>query len=215
MDNKNTILKNLIDRYPTLSPCEESIGRAFKLLVDGFSNGGRLYIGGNGGSCADAEHIAGELMKGFVKKRQIDEQLSAEIKKISKNYGDKLAEKLQKGLPVIVLSNHQSLNTAFSNDVEEGAIFTFAQQLNIYGCKNDVLLAISTSGNAKNLLYAAIVAKAKGMKIIELTGKDGGALKEFADVAIKAPEIETYKIQELHLPVYHCLCMMLEEHFFK
>ena len=215
MAKKYETLEELIERYPALSSCEDSINKAFQLLVESFGSGHRLYIGGNGGSCADAEHIAGELMKGFVAKRKIDDELAKEIKKVSIEKGDELVEKLQKGFPVVVLSNHQSLNTAFSNDVKEGGVLTYAQQVNIYGNPGDVLLAISTSGNAENLVYAAVVAKAKGMKVVELTGSDGGKLKEFADVAIKVPETETYKIQELHLPVYHCLCMMLEEHFYK
>lgn len=208
-------INELIERYPLLLPCKKSIDDAFQLLVEGFNNGHRLYIGGNGGSCADAEHIAGELMKGFVSKRKIDDHLAERIRKVSLEKGNVLVEKLQKGFPVVVLSNHQSLNTAFSNDVKDGGVLTCAQQVNVYGCSGDVLLVISTSGNAENLIYASIVAKAKGMKIIELTGSDGGKLKEYADVAIKVPETETYKIQELHLPVYHCLCMMLEAHFYK
>ena len=215
---KNEIYKkhldNLIARYTVLSESKDDILKAFDVLANCFEKGHRLYLAGNGGSNADAEHIAGELMKGFVSKRSVSDDFASKLKGVDVNKGKELAEKLQQGLPTIVLSNHQSLNTAFGNDVPNGGLLSFAQQVNVYGVKDDVLLVISTSGNAQNLIYASIVAKAKGMKIIELTGKDGGSLKQFADVLIKAPEVETYKVQELHLPIYHALCMMLEEYFY-
>jgi D-sedoheptulose 7-phosphate isomerase len=140
--------------------------------------------------------------------------LEAKLKSIDSIRGKELADKLQKGLPCIALCDHQGLNTAFANDVDNGGILTFAQQVNVYGKEGDVLLGISTSGNSKNVMYAAVTAKAKGLKVIGLTGAKGGELAKIADVAIKAPSTETFMIQEYHLPIYHCLCLMLEERFY-
>lgn len=204
----------LIERYPLLNSCKDDIICAFETLKKCFESGQKLLIAGNGGSCSDAEHIAGELMKGFKGKRAIDDEFSNALKAVDASRGKELAEKLQKGLPTIVLSNHQSLNTAFANDVENGGLFTFAQQVNVYGEQGDVLLAISTSGNAENVLNACVVAKAKKMTVVGLTGKDGGYLKKMANVSIVVPNNETYVIQEYHLPIYHCLCLMLEESLF-
>ena len=214
-DNKSKILKELVERIPALSSCEEDISKAFNILKECFENGGKLLVAGNGGSCADSEHIAGELMKGFYNKRPLNSKLVGIMSSIDKKLADELSSKLQEGLPTIALSNHNGLNTAFANDIENGGQFVFAQQTNVYGKPNDVLLAISTSGNSKNLVFACVVAKAKGMKIIELTGANGGEIKRFADVAIKAPSEKTHLIQEYHLPIYHALCLMLEEHFYK
>lgn len=210
----NKQLETLIKRYPALSVCEEEIEKAYKVLEECFAAGHKLLIAGNGGSCADGEHIAGELMKGFKLQRKCTEEFAKKLKSIDAERGAELAEKLQGGLPTIALDNHQALNTAYVNDVENGGLLTYAQQVYGYGKAGDVLLGISTSGNSKNVAYAAVVARAKGMKVIGLTGAKGGNLANVADVTIKVPETETYMIQELHLPVYHCLCLMLEERFF-
>ncbi|HIT41890.1 MAG TPA: SIS domain-containing protein, partial [Candidatus Caccovicinus merdipullorum] len=167
---------------------------------------------GNGGSSADSEHIVGELMKGFCKKRQVPEAFAGKLMEADKERGKYLAEKLQQGLPAIALTGHTALSTAYLNDVD--GLLTIAQQLYGYGKKGDVFLGISTSGNSENILYAAAAARAMEIPVIALTGKDGGRLAEAADVAIIVPEQETYRIQELHLPVYHALCLMLEERFF-
>ena len=207
-------LNDLIKRFPELEPCRKDIFDVYTSLKVCYELGGKLLIAGNGGSNADAEHIAGELMKGFIKDRRPDEQFVRKLKEVDFELGKDIASKIQKGLPAIVLSNHQSLNTAFINDVEDGGNYVFAQQVNVYGNKGDVFFGISTSGNSKNILNAAIVAKAKGMEVIALTGESGGKLSKFADWTIKASRKQTHLVQELHLPIYHCLCLMLEAHFF-
>lgn len=206
-------LEELITRYPVLVREKEAILKAYECLRDCFANGGKLLVAGNGGSCADSEHIVGELMKGFVKRRPVSEELREALIKEDEAMGRELAEKLQGGLPAISLTGHTGLTTAFTNDVDGD--LAFAQQLYGYAKAGDVFLGISTSGNSKNVRYALTVAKALGLTTIGLTGKDGGKMKEMCDVAIVVPEMETYKIQELHLPVYHTLCLMLEEHFYE
>jgi len=205
-------LQQLIERYPSLETAKSDISAAFEIIVNSYKNGGKLLIAGNGGSASDAEHIAGELMKTFAKKRELPGSFIADVAAVDAEIAQYLVPRLQPGLPAIALSGHASLNTACINDIDGN--ITFAQQVYGYGKEDDVLLGISTSGNSKNVLYAAAVAKAKKLKIIALTGADGGNLKKLADVCIRVPETETWKIQELHLPVYHVLCMMLEEYFF-
>ncbi len=205
-------IEQLFCRYPQLEICEEDIAKAYELLDETYSNGRKLLVSGNGGSASDSEHIVGELMKEFKLKRKVYSELAEEMRKISPELGDVLAENLQGALPAISLTGHSSLTTAFMNDSEPELIF--AQQVNGYGKRGDVYLGISTSGNSKNVLYAAITAKSKGLKVIGLTGQRESELMKYADVCIRVPETETYKIQELHLPVYHCICMMLEEKFF-
>jgi D-sedoheptulose 7-phosphate isomerase len=205
-------LQQLTERYPQLVRLKVEIDSAFNILIQSFANGGKLLIAGNGGSAADAEHIAGELMKTFVKKRTLPDLFMENIKNIDQDIAQYLVSYLQPGLPAISLSGHNSLNTACINDIDGN--ITFAQQVYNYGKEGDVFLGISTSGNSKNVLYAASTAKAKKLKVIALSGGCGGKLKNLADVCIIVPETETYKIQELHLPVYHCLCLMLEDHFF-
>ena len=205
-------LQQLTERYPLLSQNKSDINSAFEIISQSFANGGKLLIAGNGGSAADAEHIAGELMKTFSKQRDLPASFISEIKKVDSEIAEYLIPRMQPGLPAIALSGHASLNTACINDIDGN--ITFAQQVYGYGKEGDVLLAISTSGNSKNVLYATAVARVKKLKIIALTGKNGGKLKQYADVCIRVPETETWKIQELHLPVYHVLCMMLEDHFF-
>ena len=206
------ILEELIERYPKLESVRLEIMEAYQLLENCYMHGGKLLIAGNGGSCADSEHIVGELMKGFVKRRRLPAALRMKLEESDAEHGKTLAESLQGGLMAIALTGHQGLSTAFANDVD--ADMVYAQQLCGYGVEGDVFLGISTSGNSKNVDYAVTVAKAKGVKVIGLTGKDGGKLGKRADVAVIVPETETFKIQELHLPVYHALCLMLEERFF-
>lgn len=207
-------LKQLISRYPELGACREDIEEAYRILEHCFESGNKLLVAGNGGSCADSQHIVGELMKGFKLPRTCSEDFAKKLKAIDSIRGAELAEKLQGGLSAIALTDHQGLNTAYINDVANGGLLVYAQQIYGFGKKGDVFLGISTSGNSQNIMNAVVVAKAIGMKVIGLTGKHGGELAKVADVAIKAPETETFMIQELHLPIYHCLCLMLEEKFF-
>lgn len=205
-------INHLIDRYPRLDVCREDVLKAYELLEAAYISGCKLLVCGNGGSASDSEHIVGELMKEFKLKRNVYSDQAAALKEIDPELGQVLADNLQGALPAICLTGHSSLTTAFMNDAN--ADLVFAQQVNGYGKPGDVFLGISTSGNSKNVLYAAVNAKAKGLKVIGLTGAIENKLMKYADVCIRVPETETYKIQELHLPVYHCLCLMLEEKFF-
>ena len=205
-------LNHLIDRYPKLIICRDDIMAAYELLETAYNNGRKLLVCGNGGSASDAEHIVGELMKEFRLKRKIYANHAEILKSIDKEMGTILAENLQGALPAISLTGHSSLTTAFMNDALPELVF--AQQVNGYGQRGDAFLGISTSGNSQNVIYAAITAKANGLKVIGLTGQRKNRLMNFADVCICVPEVDTYKVQELHLPVYHCLCMMLEDKFF-
>lgn len=207
-----THVNHLIERYPKLIVCRDDIMTAYELLETAYSNGRKLLVCGNGGSASDSEHIVGELMKEFKLKRKVYSDQAAALKEIDSELGQILADNLQGALPAICLTGHSSLTTAFMNDAN--ADLVFAQQINGYGKPGDVFLGISTSGNSKNMLYAAVNAKAKGLKVIGLTGAKENKLMKYADVCIRVPETETYKIQEFHLPVYHCLCLMLEDHFF-
>ncbi len=214
MSNNNVMsyLESLVARYPELEACRESIASAYDILEDSYANHGKLLVAGNGGSAADSEHIVGELMKGFVKPRKLPEELINALTTANAELGPVLGNALQGALPAIALDGHPALTTAYMNDCEP--LFCFAQQVNGYGIAGDVFLGISTSGNSKNILFAATIAKAKGLKVIALTGERDSKLSSLADVCIRVPQTETFKIQELHLPVYHCLCLMLEERFF-
>jgi D-sedoheptulose 7-phosphate isomerase len=203
----------LIERYPCLSVCKKDIENAALALIKSFENAGKLLVAGNGGSCADSDHITGELLKSFVKKRTPKASFIEELKKIDSDTASYLSDKLQGSLPAIALTNNTALMTASLNDVDGNILF--AQQVNGYGNKGDVFLGISTSGNSKDIVYATVVAKAKGLVTIALSGRDGGKLKSLSDISIVVPETETYKIQELHLPVYHALCLEIEEYFWK
>lgn len=205
-------LNQLIERYPQLIVCREEIIEAYEILEYAYNHGRKLLVSGNGGSASDSEHIVGELMKEFRLKRKVYANQAESLRQIDMEMGKVLADNLQGALPAICLTGHSALSTAFMND--SNADLIFAQQVNGYGKPGDVYLGISTSGNSKNVLYAAITAKSKGLKVIGLTGAKDNRLMTFADVCIRVPELETYKIQELHLPVYHCLCLMLEEKFF-
>lgn len=205
-------LELLVERYPVLECVQEHVAEIYETIRSCYENGGKLIIGGNGGSCSDADHIVGELMKGFKLLRPLDAQMQEALRAVDSILGADLAKGLQGGLPAVALSSHPALNTAFLNDVNGDMMY--AQQLCALGKSGDVFMAITTSGTAMNLRYAAITAKAKGMKVVALTGKTGGAMNELADINLVAPCNETYQIQELHLPIYHCLCLMLEDHFF-
>lgn len=202
----------LIERYPVLNACKDQIIAAYDILENTYTNSGKLLVAGNGGSAADSEHLVGEIMKGFKLPRKLDQKYQNKLVSVNPKLGKVLAENLQGALPAIALDGHPALTTAYMNDCEP--LLCFAQQVNGYGKPEDTFLGISTSGNSKNILYAAVTAKAKGMKVIGLTGHKDSDLKELADVTIQVPQTETYMIQELHLPVYHCLCLMLEDHFF-
>ena len=202
----------LVERYPSLESAKNDIVAAYLLLEESYENGGKLLVAGNGGSAADAEHIVGELMKGFKLSRKPETDFAERLVAENQELGSVLAENLQGALPAIALDGHPALSTAYMNDCEP--LLCFAQQVNGYGKSGDVFLGISTSGNSKNVLYAATTAHDKGMKVIGLTGAKDSKLKDMSDVCIKAPQTETYMIQELHLPIYHCLCLMLENRFF-
>lgn len=202
----------LISRFPQLDCIRNDIINAYLLLEECYENGGKLLIAGNGGSAADAEHIAGELMKSFKLSRKVSDEFADKLKKTDSVRGNLLAENLECPLTAIPLTAHEALSTAYINDKEPLGVF--AQQLFGFGRKGDVFLALSTSGNSENIMNATVVARAMGMKVIALTGKDGGELARISDVAVIAPEYETYMIQELHLPIYHCWCLMLEDRFF-
>ncbi len=205
-------IDTLLERYPQLSVCTEDIEKAYLIMEEAYENDHKLLIAGNGGSAADSEHIAGELMKRFKTPRPVPAEFAEKLKRIDPERGEGLAQNLEKGLMAIPLVAHEALSTAYINDVD--GLGVFAQQLYGFGREGDVFLGISTSGNSKNVMSATVVARALGIKVIGLTGAKGGELAEVADVAIKVPETETYMIQELHLPVYHCLCLMLEDRFF-
>lgn len=195
-------MKDLFERYPQLNICKNDIENVLSLMLDTYKNDGKILVCGNGGSASDADHIVGELMKGFLKKREVtDERIPQELR-----------GKLQGALPAISLSAHTSLMTATINDND--ADMVFAQQVYGYGKENDLLIAISTSGNSKNVVNAVKVAKALGVKVIALTGETGGELKSLSNVTICAPSNETYKIQEYHLPIYHYLCARAEDEIF-
>ena len=202
----------LVERYPSLESIKDDIVAAYLLMEECYENGGKLLVAGNGGSAADAEHIVGELMKGFKMPRKPGSTFAKNLVAENSELGAVLAENLQGALPAIALDGHPALSTAYMNDCEP--LLCFAQQVNGYGKAGDVFLGISTSGNSKNVLYAAITAHAKGLKVIGLTGAKDSKLKDMSDVCIKAPQTETYMIQELHLPIYHSLCLMLEDKFF-
>lgn len=205
-------IDKLIERYPSLERVKQSVIDAYLILEKCYREDHKLLIAGNGGSAADSEHIAGELMKRFKIQRTVPDCFADKLKKIDPVRGEDLARNLEQGLMAIPLVAHEALTTAYINDVD--ALGVFAQQLYGFGREGDVFLGISTSGNSKNIMSATVVAKALGIKVIGLTGAKGGELAETADVAIRVPETETYMIQELHLPVYHCLCLMLEDKFF-
>ncbi len=196
------MMKELLERHPGLEVCREDIEKALALCIDTYEKGGKVLVCGNGGSASDSEHIVGELMKGFMLKRPVsDPRLPAD-----------LACNLQGALPAISLVSQVGVLTAFINDVEPHMMY--AQLTYGYARENDLLICLSTSGNSKNCVYAAQVAKAVGANVLSLTGAKESKLSEISDVTVRVPECETFKIQEYHLPVYHYLCAMTEKHFF-
>lgn len=205
------IKKELISRYPLLSDCEKDIISALNLMKNTCVSGGTIYVCGNGGSCSDSDHIVGELMKGFLSKRPLCDDERKIFEELYDD-GDKFAQKLQKAIPAVSLTAQSAVLSAFANDVD--ADFAYAQLVYGYARKNDLVIGISTSGNSKNIVNAIKAAKARGAKTLSLTGCRESILSGISDVTIRVPEYETYKIQELHLPVYHYLCAALEEILF-
>ena len=209
---KDEIFDNLFRRYPALEVCKDSINQAFNILKDTAVNLNTLYLAGNGGSAADSEHIAGELMKSFMAKRAIDGNLAQKLKDMYGEEGESLSLDLEGGFRAVPLPSLVSLSTAIINDVNSDIMF--AQMLNSIGVKGDLFWGISTSGNSRNIVKAAMLAKAKGLKVMALVGEKECKLDKLCDVIIHVPETETYKVQELHLPIYHALCAMLESEFY-
>ncbi len=208
---KSNHLETLLSRYPALLPQKDNIVAMYEILRDTYANGGKLLVCGNGGSCADADHIVGELMKCFLIRRTIPAAVYDALAAYGED-GAALQKSLEGALPAISLCTHNALTTAYLNDTEP--TMTFAQGVLGLGRAGDTLLAISTSGNSQNCVYAAETAKAVGMRVAALTGQKASRLSAIADVTFFAPETETYKIQEYHLPVYHAMCAMLEAEFF-
>tara|TARA_B110000238_G_scaffold152205_1_gene164353 strand:+ start:9230 stop:9877 length:648 start_codon:yes stop_codon:yes gene_type:complete len=206
------MIEDLVVRNPELGAAKNDIYKAFELLKNSYENSGKLLICGNGGSAADADHIVGELMKRFSIPREIPENLKNTLLSDFGEKGKYMSEKLEGALPAISLNGNNALSSAFANDVDAELIY--AQQVVGYGNIEDILIGISTSGNAKNVIAAMMVAKAKGMKVLGLVGRDGGAFNKYCDVLINVGGNSTPQIQELHLPVYHVLCQTLEYHFF-
>lgn len=204
-----TPLDQLIQSHPSLENCRESIENTIKLLINSFESGGCLYICGNGGSASDSLHIVGELMKSFTRERALSKEFLLSYHSSKTNDLD--ISKLQGALPAFSLVENSAFSTAYGNDVDWD--YSFAQQVYGYAKSKDIVLGISTSGNSKNVINALKVAKLRGAKTLGLTGRDGGAMSGLCDSLIIVPENETYKIQELHLPIYHCICIMLEQHF--
>jgi D-sedoheptulose 7-phosphate isomerase len=205
-------LEDLLARRQDLGVLADAIWSAYVETEAAYASGKQLLLCGNGGSASDAEHIAGELMKGFLKKRPLEEALQKRLREIGGPEGGKIGRLLQQGMPAISLVSQTALGTAVINDIDGDMIF--AQQVNALGQQGDVLWALSTSGNSRNVVAAAIVARARGIKVVGFTGQGGGALKAYADVLLNVPYVETHLVQEAHLPIYHALCAMLEERFF-
>jgi D-sedoheptulose 7-phosphate isomerase len=208
----NVFLEELLRRYPQLSSIRDEIWNAAECMINCYRQEKKILVCGNGGSSSDSDHIVGELMKEFELKRPLDSSFKQKLSAISADRGSYLAEKLQKGLSAISLTAHHALMTAFANDSD--ADLVFAQQVIGYGQTGDVIIGISTSGNSQNIIDAIITAKAKGMVVIGLTGETGGRMKPLCDILINVPGRRTSYVQELHLPVYHTLCLIIENHFF-
>ena len=208
----NEILKSFFNRYPQLEQTRESVLSAYRLMENAYTNNKKLLIAGNGGSAADASHIAGELMKCFRLPRPVSPQFSEKLKAVNEEKGALLSELLETPLRAISLTDMDALSTAYIND--RAADTVYAQKLFGLADKDDVFLGITTSGNSKNVVLAAITAKAMSVKVIALTGADGGEIEKYADITVKVPEKETFMVQELHLPIYHLWCQLLEDKFF-
>lgn len=208
----DSILDSLVERYPLLNPLKKTIGEASGMIIRSYSGGGKLMVCGNGGSSSDSDHLVGELMKSFELKRPVNKDLADKLIEVSIDRGSYIAQKLESGLPAISLSSQTSLTTAICNDIDVNLVF--AQQVLGYGCDKDILIAISTSGNSQNVVDACITAKAINMMVIGLTGISGGKMKQYCDILVNVPEKRTVYVQELHLPVLHTLCLIIEKHFY-
>ncbi len=208
----NPTLQALGQNYPDLAPVLADVQSAYEMLVTAFSADHTLYTCGNGGSAAAADHIVGELVKGFMLKRPLPASAHSALVREHGEAGQFIADHLQGGLPAVALTAHAALTTAFANDVAPELVF--AQQIHTYGRAGDVLLAISTSGNSTNVLHALRVARTRGVHTLGLTGETGGQMAALCDVCIKVPFASTPRIQERHLPIYHALCIAVEAHFF-
>jgi D-sedoheptulose 7-phosphate isomerase len=206
------ILEQLCERYPSLSGLKTTIGEAAGVIIECYTRGGKLLVCGNGGSCADADHFAAELMKSFESRRPLEESLKERLTEISGSRGRILAEKLEHALPAISLASNTALSTAISNDIDPSLVF--AQQVIGYGNEGDLLIGISTSGNSQNVVDACITARALNLNIIGITGETGGKMKHHCDILINVPETRTARVQELHLPVLHAVCLIVENHFY-
>lgn len=207
------VQRDLFDRFPRLASCQAAIEAAYNALLDCYRSGGKVLTAGNGGSAADSEHIVGELMKSFLFKRKVDAALSDELIRLYGEEGNALVAQLEGGLPAISLTSMPALSTAYANDAYGFACF--AQMTQCLGRAGDIFLGISTSGNSQNIVLSVMAAKARGMTAICLTDRGGGRCKELADICICVPEDETFQVQELHLPVYHALCAMVEATLFQ
>ena len=205
-------LEELLGRHPVLAACRADIESAIRALTDCFTAGGKLLVCGNGGSAADSDHIVAELMKGFLLRRPLPEDFRKKLCAVDPSLGNALAAKLQGALPTINITTLTAVSSAFANDVS--AELAYAQAVNGYGKPGDILMGISTSGNSANVRAALCVARARGMRTIGLSGKEKGKMAALCDILIGVPAVRTFEIQELHLPVYHCLCATVEEHFF-
>ena len=213
MEDTQSVLEELLEAFPDLEKCRESIQAAFVLLRDCLAAGNKLVLCGNGGSCADCDHLAGGLLKGFCRARPLEEEEKAFLRRLEPGRGELLAKKLQKGLAAVNLCGHTAVMTAVANDTDGELIF--AQQLMGLGQKGDVLVCVCPRGSAENILNAIMAARLRGMKVLGLTAQDGGKMRELCDVLIPAPAAEIYRTQEYHLPIYHALCRMLEAAFFE
>ena len=205
-------MRSFFERRPDLKNLQPQVLETIVTLVKAFQNGNKLLLCGNGGSCADCEHIAGELLKGFLLKRPVKQELIDELTQRYGERGREISEKLQQGLPAISLGTHSAAISAFANDVD--ASLVYAQQVLAYGREGDVLVGISTSGNAENVSAAMMVAKTMCLHTIALTGRDGGKVAQLADISLIMPQQETYRIQEDHLAIYHLLCAAVEYELF-
>ena len=208
----NKFLKNLLERFPELTSLSGELDHAFTMIKETYEKEGTVFVCGNGGSAADSEHIVGELMKGFVLKRPVKAEFRSRLAALYGEEGQKMANGLQEGLRAVALTSHPALNTAFANDVDGSMVF--AQQVFVLGRPGDVFLGLSSSGNSVNVVKALQIAKAKGLKTIAMTGENGGKCRGLADCLINAPHRETFRVQEYHLPIYHTLCLMIEDCFY-
>lgn len=212
MMTKDKSLDQLCERYPALADLSNTVAEVAAMIIECYTRGGKLLICGNGGSSADAGHFTAELMKSFESERPLDESLKKRFHEISGTRGRYLGEKLEHSLPAISLPSNTALATAISNDTDPSLIY--AQQVIGYGNEGDVLIAISTSGNSQNIVDACITAKALNLNVIGISGKTGGKMKHYCDLLVNVPETRTAWVQELHLPVLHAICRIVENHFY-